>query len=602
MKQFFILAALLSLAACGKTSPQASLPAVQAHQVQVLNQLVENYYESYLQLDPITATSIGDHRYDDRLPNTLSESWLADALALEQESLEKLGQIDPASLDESARLTYDAFRFGREIAISGYRFPTELLPIDQTFSLPMLFAQMGSGSNIQPFATTRDYENFLKRVDGFGVWADQAIVNMRTGIERGVVLPRVLAERVVPQLQSLIVADAKQSLFYQPIANFPQAVNAADRERLTAAYIDAIEKKIVPAYTRLRDFMQKEYVPKARANAGYSGLPNGAAWYAWLTRHHTTTDLTPAQIHEIGLQEVARLRAEIARVQTQLHESGDVTAFMKQLRGDTKFQYQSADDLLNAYRNLKERVAEALPRLFDVMPTSDFEIRAVESFRERSAASASYQPGAADGSRPGIFYVNTWDLASRPNYLLESIYLHEAVPGHHFQLSLQFENKTLPKFRRYGTDTAYVEGWGLYAESLGKELGLYQDPYQYVGALTLEIWRAARLVVDTGLHYKGWTREQAINYLGDNVAIGEADVVAEVERYMATPGQALAYKIGQRKIRELRTMSEQKLGAAFDVREFHQRILKNGSMPLGVLQARIERWLGAKQSKARAAK
>ncbi len=602
MKHLVILVTLLALAACSKPSATSSLPTVQAHQAQLLNQLVESYYESYLQLDPLTATAIGDHRYDDRLPNTLSEAWLADALALEQESLEKLNKIDPASLDEPTRLTYDAFKYGREIAISGFRFPTELLPIDQTFSVPMLFAQMGSGSGIQPFATTHDYENFLKRIDGFVVWTDQAIVNMRAGMERGVVLPKVLAERIVPQLQSLLVADAKQNLFYQPIEKFPDSINAADRERLTAAYIEAIDKKIVPAYTRLRNFMQNEYVPKGRSSAGYGGLPNGEAWYAWLTRYHTTTDLTPAQIHEIGLQEVARIRTEISRVQAQLKEPGDVAAFMKQLRSDPKFQYQSADDLLNAYRNLKDKVAAAVPKLFAVMPTTDFEIRAVESFREHSAASASYQPGAPDGSRAGIFYVNTYDLSSRPNYLLESIYLHEAVPGHHFQLSLQYENKSLPKFRRYGADTAYVEGWGLYSESLGKELGLYQDPYQYLGALTLEAWRAARLVVDTGLHYKGWTREQAINYLRDNVAIGESDVVSEVERYMASAGQALAYKIGERKIRELRTISEQRLGASFDVREFHNQMLKDGSMPLSVLQAKIERWAAVKHPAASAAR
>ncbi len=406
-------------------------------------------------------------------------------------------------------------------------------------------------------------------------------------------LPRVLVERVLPQLQSLIVKDAKQSLFYKPLQAFPQGVNDTDRARLAAAYVRAIDTKITPAYTKLHRFLQQTYLPKARATAGYAALPNGAAWYAYLTRYHTTTSITAGEVHEIGLQEVTRIRAELARMQTQVNTPGDSQAFIAQLRSDPRFQFKSPEELLDAYRGLKQRVAAAVPKLFDLMPQTDLEIRAVETFRERSAASASYQPGAPDGSRPGVFYVNTYDLASRPSYLIETIYLHEAVPGHHFQLALQFEAKDLPRFRRFGSDTAYVEGWGLYCESLGKELGMYEDPYQYIGSLTAEIWRAVRLVVDTGLHYKGWTREQAIEYMRANTAIGEADVTAEVERYMAAPGQALAYKIGQRKIRELRVLAERQLGPKFDVKEFHTQVLKDGSMPLAVLQGKIERWIKA---------
>ena len=589
----FLLAAL---AGCGKVSAppntqSAKTVATAEAQAHTLDELVEGYYDRYLQLDPITATAVGDHRYDDRLPNNLSESWLADALALEQESLEQLQRVDREALDERSRLTYDAFKYGRELAIDGFRFPSELLPIDQFSSLPLLFAQMGSGSGIQPFQTVRDYENFLKRMAGFAVWMDQAIANMKLGAQRRVVLPRVLVERVLPQLHSLIVKDAKQSLFYKPLLAFPQGVADPDRARLSTAYVRAIDTQVTPAYAKLHQFLQREYLPKARATAGYAALPNGAAWYAYLTRYHTTTSITAAQAHEIGLQEVTRIRAELARMQMQVNMPGDLQAFIAQLRSDPRFQFKSPQELLDAYQALKERVAAAVPKLFALMPQTDLEIRAVEPFRERSAASASYQPGAPDGSRPGVFYVNTYDLASRPSYLTETIYLHEAVPGHHLQLALQFEAKDLPRFRRFGADTAYVEGWGLYSESLGKELGMYEDPYQYIGFLTAEIWRAVRLVVDTGLHYKGWTREQAIEYMRANTAIGEADVVAEVERYMAAPGQALAYKIGQRKIRELRTLAERQLGPRFDVKEFHTQVLKDGSMPLAVLQAKIERWI-----------
>jgi uncharacterized protein (DUF885 family) len=320
-------------------------------------------------------------------------------------------------------------------------------------------------------------------------------------------------------------------------------------------------------------------------------LPQGAAWYAYLVRRNTSTSLTPEQIHDIGLKEMARIQAEMERVKNQVGFKGDLKAFVLALRTDPQFYFKKPDELVNGYAVLKAQVSEALPKLFDIAPKADFEVRAVEAFRERSAAAASYQTGTPDGKRPGVFYANTYDLPSRPRYMMEAIFLHEALPGHHMQLALQYELPELPRFRRFGGGTAYVEGWGLYAESLGRELGLYQDPYQYFGALTAEAWRAARLVVDTGMHAKGWTREQAMNYMRDNTAIGEADVVAEVERYIAIPGQALAYKIGQLKIRELRNRAEQKLGGRFNVRNFHRQVLQDGAMPLAVLEDKMSRWM-----------
>jgi uncharacterized protein (DUF885 family) len=396
-------------------------------------------------------------------------------------------------------------------------------------------------------------------------------------------------------LASFIVDDPKKSLLFKPIENFPAEVAEADRKRLTDAYVKAIRDVAVPAYKRLHDYMKIEYLPKARSTVGMSALPQGDKWYAYKARRGTTTQLTPDQIHEIGLKEMTRIHTEMERIKAQVGFKGTLQEFMKQMRTDPQFVHKKPEDLINGYTALKDRVSAALPKLFDLQPKMPFEVRAVEPFREKSEATGSYQPGLIDGTRPGVFYANTYDLPSRPSFMMETIFLHEALPGHHMQIAIQFELEALPRFMRYGQDTAYVEGWGLYAESLGKELGMYQDPYQHFGSLTAEAWRAARLVVDTGMHAKGWTREQAIEYMGANTAIGETDIVAEVERYIAIPGQALAYKIGQLKIRELRSRAEQKLGGKFNIRDFHTQILKDGSLPLAVLEAKIDRWIASKK-------
>jgi uncharacterized protein (DUF885 family) len=589
----------LMLGACGGEQPSSATPTVtpvvqpasNATPAASLNALTEEYFERLLQLNPVMATDIGDARYNDQFPNTIGTQWLADSLALEQEFLGKLMSIDVDQLDDDARLTYDIFKYGREIEIAGYTFRSELLPLNQFSSEPMFFGQMGSGKSIQPFATVKDYDDFLKRIDGFAIWTDQAIVNMKAGVDGGIVQPKAVIEKTLPQLASFVVDDPQKSIFHGPIANFPATIDGKDRERLTKAYTKSIREVLVPAYKRLHDYMQKEYLPNARDKVGMSALPQGAAWYAYLVRRNTSTSLTPEQIHDIGLKEMARIQAEMERVKNLVGFKGDLKAFVATLRTDPQFYFKQPDELVTGYAALKTQVSEALPKLFDIAPKADFEVRAVEAFRERSAAAASYQTGTPDGKRPGIFYANTYDLPSRPRYMMEAIFLHEALPGHHMQLALQYELPELPRFRRFGGGTAYVEGWGLYAESLGRELGLYQDPYQYFGALTAEAWRAARLVVDTGMHAKGWTREQAMNYMRDNTAIGEADVVAEVERYIAIPGQALAYKIGQLKIRELRNRAEQKLGGRFNVRSFHRQVLQDGAMPLAVLEDKINRWM-----------
>ncbi len=587
--RIILVCATLMLVACSR-APEPSVATIAAPAA-TIGEAVEEYYERYLELNPLEGTFAGDMRFNDRLPNSLSETWLADSLALEQEYLERVEAIEAGPLSDADRLTREIFLYDRALAVAGFAFPTELLPIDQLRSLPILMAQLASGSSVQPFATTLDYDNWLRRLDGLVVWMDQAIANMRRGMEKSIVQPAIVVQKILPQLAALTVDDPAQSIFHRPVEQFPDAVPAEERERLEAAYRATIAEKLIPAYRRLHDFLRDEYLPAARASVGFSALPNGTAWYTHYVRYWTTTELDPERIHRVGLTEVARIRAEMEQVVAALGFAGDLSAFFEHLRTDPRVSFETPEQLLESYAALRERVAQSVPALFSLVPGTGFDIRAVEPFREKSAPPASYQPGTPDGSRPGIFYVNTYDVTARPRYLTESLYLHEAVPGHHFQLMLQRERADLPRFRRYGDYGAYSEGWGLYAESLGPELGLYQDPYQHFGALTGEMFRAIRLVVDTGLHWKGWTREQAIQYARDNSSLGEQDIVAEVERYIAVPGQALAYKIGALKIRELRSRAEQALGPRFDVRDFHTQVLEDGSLPLAVLETKIARWI-----------
>ena len=597
-----LLIGCLVLAGCDRSTPggadrapasAAAVAKAAAAEAQRLLEITEAYYDAYLALNPLSATAQGDHRFDDRFGDYVSPSWMADWLATEQEALAKLATIDPQKLSGDDLVSYEAFKRGRTIAVEGFRYPSELLPVDQFNGLHTDFAVLGSGEGIHPFDTTQDYENFLGRMDGFVEWVDQSINNMRSGAAKGIVQPRVVVERTIPQLAVLAVEDPKQSVFWQPLRNFPNAVPAGDRERLVAAYRDKLAKQVLPAYRRLHDYLQDEYLERSRELVGWSELPNGAEWYAYLVRYHTTTSLTPEAIHELGLAEVARIRAEMERIKQQVGHQGDLRSFFDALRADPNQHYTDPLELLAGYRALQQRVDAALPLLFQRKPGAAFEIRAVEAFRAPSEAAASYQPASADGKRPGVFYVNTFDLPSRPRYLMESLYLHEAVPGHHFQISLAQEASGLPRFRRFAWDTAYGEGWALYAESLGKDLGLYTDPYSVFGALTTEMWRAVRLVVDTGLHAKGWTRKQGVEFFRENTALGDADIAAEVERYIAWPGQALAYKVGQLKILELRSRAQQQLGPRFDVREFHEQVIAGGSLPLDVLEAKIERWIAA---------
>ncbi len=595
-----LIAALFASAAggCGEGADTVggvpAAPAAASRDAQRLAAIVDAWYERWLALNPLEASEQGDHRYDARFGDYLSPTWLADSLANEQDSLEDLHEVDPARLDAGDRMTYDTFRYGREIAIESYRYPSELLPIDQLFNRPTQFAVMGAGGGVHPFATAGDYDNFLSRMDGFVVWVEQAINNMRSGAAKGIVQPRIVIERTIPQLAELATDDPKKSLLRRPILNLPAGLSTAERQGIIEAWDGKLDAQALPAIRRLRDYLANDYLPATRPSVGLTELPNGAAWYAFCVRQQTTTSLTPQQVHELGLAEVARLRTALEAIKSRLGHAGDLRSFFDALRADPRFVASDAEALLAGYRDLKARVAAALPQQFGIAPKADFEIRPVEPWRQKSAASASYRPGSPDGRRPGVFYVNTWDLPSRPTYFMPAIYLHEAVPGHHFQVSLAQEMGDLPRFRRHAGFTAYDEGWGLYAESLGRDLGLYSDPYSELGALMTEIWRAVRLVVDSGLHSQGWTREKAIDYMRANTAIGRADIIAEVERYIARPGQALAYKVGEIRIRALRDEAERALGSRFDVREFHTQVLASGSLPLPVLEAHVRRWLEAK--------
>jgi uncharacterized protein (DUF885 family) len=601
LKNFIALIVFCVLAAACATPQAAPRPAAAGAALtgdanQQLDQLAEAYFEEVLALNPTYATSIGDDRYNHLYTAGFSEEIRARAEQLNESYYARLQAIDRQALDEERQLTYDVFRRNLESSLAGRRFPSHLQPLNQFFNFASSFAQMGSGAGLHPFRQVKDYDDFLSRMRGFEEAADIAIANMRRGIEAGVVQPRVLMERTLPQLAAHVVDDVESSIFYQPIRNLPADFPAAERERLTAAYTAAIRERIVPAYRRLHDFIRDEYLPNARTSVGLSALPDGRAWYEHLVRTSTTTDLTPEQIHEIGLAEVARIHGEMEGVKQEVGFQGTLEEFLRQMQTDPRFRYETREEMLADYRAAQARVDASTDRLFDVRPRANYEIRPVEAFRERSAAGGSYSAASPDGSRPGIFYLNTYDPQSRARYRMESLLLHEGSPGHHFQISIQRELEHLPRIRRFGGFTAYAEGWGLYAETLGRELGLYTDPYQYYGALDGELWRAIRLVLDTGIHAKGWTREQAIEYARQNSSQSETAIVSEVERYIAIPSQALAYKIGELKITELRRRAERELGPRFDIKAFHREILQDGALPLDVLEAKIDRWIARQRA------
>ncbi len=551
----------------------------------------DQYYENRLKLYPLEATSIGDNRYNDQLPDDGSAAFLSKAKTFYADNLQKIKTFKREDLNTEDQLSYDIFTYEMQIALEGFNYHFEYLPFNQMFALPLTIGQFGSGTGAQPFKTVQDYQNWLKRLQAFSVWSNTAIENFKKGVQTGQVLPKALVVKIIPQMHAMEVTDPTKSLFYEPVNNFPKSFSNADKNMLKEAYSKAIMQVVVPTYKKLGDYLQTQYLLHTRTSSGYAAMPGGAAMYTYLVKQQTTTNKTPEEIYQLGLKEVARIRGKMDSIKTSVSFKGDLKAFFEYMKTDPKFMpYKTPQQVLAAFEDIHKRMEPNLKKMFNHVPKTPFEIRQTEAFRAASA-SAEYNQGSADGSRPGIFYVPILDAAQfNTTSGMESLFLHEAIPGHHYQISLTQENTSLPKFRRFGGDNAYVEGWALYCESLGKELGLYTDPYQYMGALGDEMHRAVRLVVDVAIHTKGMTREQAIKYMMDNEAISEQGATAEIERYMAIPGQALGYKIGALKIRELRNRYEQQLGSKFNLADFHDQILKDGSMPLAVLEKKMEFW------------
>jgi len=575
----------------GAASTRAAAAPVQQSKAQQLAGLYEQYWDASLKLNPLQATLQGDRRYNDQLPNFLSAAYRQQSHDLTTQWLGKVEAIGPDGLSGQDLLSYEIFVRDARSALAAEQFPSWMQPINQFYNVASIAAMLGSGTGAQPFETVEDYDAWARRAAGLPALFEQAIANMREGMKAGVVQPRALMEKVLPQLDAIIRPTAEETLFWSPVRNLPESFSAADRQRISADYKRLIENRIMPSYRALRGFIATEYLPATRASDGMSALPNGAAWYAFNVRQSTTSDLTPDQIHQIGLDEVARIHAQIDAVMKQVKFRGSMQKFFKFMQNDKRFAFANEEAMLSYYRGLEARVDANVPKLFSLTPKAKFEVRPVEPYRAQSAAGGSYMRPSQDGKRPGIFYVNTYDLPSRKTWDAEDLYLHEAIPGHHYQLGLQQELGAMPSFRRFGGETAFIEGWGLYAESLGKDLGVYQDPYNYFGYLQNELWRAIRLVVDTGLHAKGWSRQQVIDYMLENSAASQTDAVSEAERYMAIPGQALAYKVGELKIMQLRKQAETALGPRFDIRAFHAEVLKDGSVPLDILQQKLERWI-----------
>ena len=576
---------LLLVSLCGvlrAAAPASPFPA-----------LLDNYYEEYVALFPIDTAFSGDNdpRFQAVWPNDISAEYRAKVAAMCDKYLAALAGYDRAALATTDRLSYDTLKWSLTARRELGTYFFHLLPVNQFSSATLTFAQMGSGKSVHPFKTPQDFRNFISRAQGFSQWVDTAIANMNEGVGKGIVSPKILLKRVLPQLEPLMADDAEKNIFFGPLQMLPTDLAPADKAKLIADYTAAIRGIIIPAYSRLHAFIKDEYLPQCRDTAGIGALPGGAAAYASQVRWQTTTDFTPEQIHEIGLKEVARIHGEMDQVQAQVGFKGTLAEFLKFVATDPQFApYTTEEQVLNGYRLIEGRVMVAVPKFFRHMPRTKFEVRATEKFRAASA-SAEYNPGAADGSRPGVFYVPILDPKEFRTPRMEDLFLHEAIPGHHFQISLTIENTGLPKFRRFDGNNAYVEGWALYCESIGKEMGMYANPYQYLGMLLGDMHRAVRLVVDTGLHAKGWTREQALAYGAQEEGGTPDKQIPEIERYLAIPGQALGYKMGQLKIRELRTLGQKQLGAKFDLPGFHDEVLKGGALPLAVLDAHIKTWL-----------
>jgi uncharacterized protein (DUF885 family) len=549
--------------------------------------LFEQTWEEELAMNPLAATYQGDSRFNDRWPDR-SAAAIAARHEHNQRVLKQLAGIARGSLTPGAQLDYDLFEreYRQRLALHPYK--PWLYDINHRGGIQTL----SEVAELLPFQTVKDYEDWIKRLQRVDVLVDQHIALLDQAVAEGRTQPRIVMQRIPTQLALQTVDTPEQSPFYAPFRRFGDGIAPSERERLSAAGRAAIESNVLPAYRRLSEAFNKRYLPATRDSIGIRDTPEGEAFYRALIAHHTTSsELNANAIHEIGLAEVARIRAQMLTIKNQVGFSGSLQEFFVFLRTDPQFYYETPEALFEAYQAVSKRIDPNLVRLFGILPRTPYGVRAIPAISAPDTTTAYYQPPAADGTRPGYYYVNLYRPEVRPKYEMEVLSIHEAVPGHHLQIALAMEQASMPKFRRNAGYTAYVEGWALYSESLGEELGLYQDPYSKFGQLTYDMWRAVRLVVDTGMHAKGWSRDQAIKFFKDNAAKTEADIINEIDRYIAWPGQALAYKIGQLRIQALRQQAEETLGSRFDIRAFHDRLLGTGAVPLDMMEEQMQRWI-----------
>lgn len=575
---------LAALAAVTVAAPLRAQPATDKHAA--LEALFAAEWERGLRESPENASYNGDNRYNDRWSDRSLDA-IARIEANDRAALEKLHAIGREGLSPADQLNYDTFEWNLQQAVSRQRFKEYLQPIGHQGGV-----QLADGmAEVVPFASTQDYRNWITRLAGLDTLIDQNLALMQQGVAEGYMPPKVLMQRVPAQIAAQIVDDPSKSPFYRPFLKFADSVPEADRAGLQREARQVISAEVVPAYRKLQAYFNQTYLPASRASIAATDLPDGQDFYAAMAAYYTTTPLTPRQIHDVGLKEVARIRAEMEKIKAQVGFKGDLHAFFDHLRSDPKYFYKTPAELLEAYQALSKRIDPELVKAFHTIPRLPYGVRPIPDNAAPDTTTAYYQPGAADGSRAGYYYVNLYKPETRPKWEMMALSLHEAVPGHHFQMARGIELPDLPMFRKTAYFVAYGEGWGLYAERLGYDMGLYDDPYDRFGQLTYDMWRAVRLVVDTGMHSMGWSREKAIAYFKDNAAKTDQDIVNEIDRYIAWPGQALAYKIGQLKISELRERSARALGPKFDLRDFNDEVLNTGSVPLEALEKRIDAWI-----------
>lgn len=558
---------------------------------QNFSSLTKDYFDDKNALNPLEATQFGQNEFNDQLQFEMTDDYRKKQAVFFDKYQLALSTTDVSQLSEEEKNSYEIIKWEVEIGKELLKYPTNLMPFSQFDGTQLTMGQYAGGTSAQPFKTEKDYINFLKRMDIYSVWIDSAIVYMKKGIEKGVVLPKALTLKIIPQFAEMPTPNIEDNLFYSAVKLMPTTFSEDVKKDLAEKYTDEINEKLVPQYKKMANFLTNEYLPVSRATSGIGSFPFGKELYNLYAKQWTTTTTSPDEIHNLGLKEVARIKSEMEKVKNEIGFKGTLAAFFDEVRKKPESKpFKKPEEVIANFYKIYERVKPNVDKLFSIQPKTKFEIRRTEAFREKTA-SAEYSQGAEDGSRPGVFYVPIPDVANYNTNRDEDLFLHEAIPGHHFQISIQQESTTLPNFRKFNWFGAYGEGWALYTESLGKELGMYQNPYQYLGMLDGEMHRAIRLVVDTGIHSKNWTREQAIKYSKDNESRSEETIIPEIERYMARPGQALSYKIGQLKILELRKKAETQMGPKFDIKKFHEKVLESGVMPLALLEKKIENWI-----------